>query len=224
MRFCNCLPFGRGSPPKDDPEPPPRDLLENRRSLESLLPEPIESLPTKNEGLTSVEDEFGIGGVESATGGYKSGLLNAGGMGVIGNISMGHDVRKGDRYGDRKRDYGEGHMDGQDMKRSLSEGNEATVLKRASTREGNDSAPREHQINMEQIIDCGEDPDAEKHLRTIHRQQFWKKPFRSVSPRNLISFKWKGKRQTEAKSEYRPKVERFCIEDGRISRKITELD
>jgi len=223
MRFCTCLPFCRGSTAKDDPEPPPKDVAENRRSLESLRPEPVVSLTTKNEGITSGEDEFGIGGVQSPTGDSKSGLIRAGGVGVIGNVSMDHGTHKEDEYGGRGRDYGEGHKGGQDMKSSISAGNETTVLKRASTREGNNSTQREHEINMEQIINCGEDSDAEKHLKTIHRQQFWKKPFRSVSLRNLISLKWKGKRPTETKSEYPPKVERFSIEDGRISREVTEL-
>ena len=223
MRLCTCLPFCRGSTPKDDPEPPPKEVLKNRRSLESLRPEPVASLTTRNEGLTSGEDEFGIGGVESATGDRQSGLIRAGGMGVIGNISMDHETHKGDEYGGRGRDYGEDHKGGQDMK-SISGGNETTVQKRASTREGNNSTHREHEINMEQIINCGEDPDAEKHLKTIRRQQFWKKPFRSVSLRKLVTLKWKGKRPTtDTTSEYPPKVERFSIEDGRISREVTEL-
>jgi hypothetical protein len=227
MRFCTCLPLCPGSPPTDDSESPPRDLLENKTTLESLRPEPIVSLTTKNAGLISGEDEFGIGGVASAKGNIKSGLVTADGMGVTGNVSLDHGVHKVNEYRGRGKecgDGGHGGRDGLDVNGGFGDENGSSG-KTVPKREGTDiTSQREHQINMEQIINCGEDPEAENHLKIIHRHQIWKKPFRSLSLPNLVSLRWKAKRPEERERGYRTEVERFSIEDGRISREMTELD
>lgn len=92
MHLSTCLPFCHPRPTLEDDEPPSQDILHNRTSLESLQPEPVVSLTTKNEGLTSGEDEFGIGGVRRAKE-AEGGLVKAGGMGVVPNVSFGQQSR-----------------------------------------------------------------------------------------------------------------------------------
>ena len=139
-------------------------------------------------------------------------MLRAGGLGVIGNVSL-------DREGSRVVGKDEGEMRRSDVGSERAEG-----VGRA--RDGEAERDQDGERGREVF---GRDKDAERHVEKLRKKEMWKRPFRSRVFKKFGEWGRKGvfcsrrsgsDYKDERGKEVVREIERFSIADGRISREI----
>jgi len=135
-------------------------------------------------------------------------MIRAGGLGVIGNVSL-------DREGRSVVGKDACEMRSTDVDTAPGEGGGEGV-------EGCGDVGGGREV-------LGRDKDAERHVEKLRKKEMWKRPFRSRIVRKAREW-WKqgGFCSSSSGSDYKdeggkevvPEIERFSIADGRISREI----